>query len=215
MAFDRNQVSELLAKCHRRCCICHRFCGVKIETHHTIPGNDDIENAIPVCFECHAEIKLYDPTHPRGRRFQEDELKIHKKQWLDICQNNKSIFLEKRAIDDVGPLQSLIDELEYNINVSKYSKRDDLGCKFREVEFNRTITQGLLSLLPKEIKEVLIETYRRVSRMNSLIASIMHTGARGGQYEEHWNKILEEIPGLESIIQDSHKKLLEFLKCED
>ena len=52
MAFDRNEVAGLLAACHRRCCICHRFCGVKIETDHIRPavdgGDDSIANAIPV-----------------------------------------------------------------------------------------------------------------------------------------------------------------------
>ena len=57
MGFPRDEVSKLLAACHRRCCICHRFCGVKIETDHIVPGHeggpDDIDNAIPVCFECY------------------------------------------------------------------------------------------------------------------------------------------------------------------
>lgn len=73
MAFERDEVSDLLARCHRRCCVCHRFCGVKMETDHIIPtedgGDDSIENAIPVCFECHAEIHSYNDSHPRGRKF--------------------------------------------------------------------------------------------------------------------------------------------------
>jgi HNH endonuclease len=53
--FPQNDVDDLLVQCHRRCCICHRFCGVKIELDHIIPqsepaSNDDISNAIPVCF---------------------------------------------------------------------------------------------------------------------------------------------------------------------
>jgi len=55
--FNQKEVEHLLAKCHRRCCICHRFCGVKIETDHIIQpkdgGDNSIANAIPVCFECH------------------------------------------------------------------------------------------------------------------------------------------------------------------
>ena len=82
MAFDRAEVSKLLAKCHRRCCICHNFCGVKIETDHIIPagdgGSDKIENAIPLCFECHAEAHSYNNKHPRGRKYLPDELLLHK-----------------------------------------------------------------------------------------------------------------------------------------
>ncbi len=48
--------------------ICHRYCGVKIELDHIKPradgGEDDIDNAIAVCFECHAEIYLYNDRHP-------------------------------------------------------------------------------------------------------------------------------------------------------
>ncbi len=63
MGFKRTEVNELLALCHRRCCVCHRFCGTKIEIHHIQPseagGEDSIENATPLCFECHAEVQLY------------------------------------------------------------------------------------------------------------------------------------------------------------
>src|ERR1041384_1578180 len=51
--FRSRTSSRLRVEVHRRCCICHRFCGYKIETDHIIPmseeGHDDIENALPVC----------------------------------------------------------------------------------------------------------------------------------------------------------------------
>ena len=91
MAFDRDQVADLLVQCHRRCCICHRFCGFKMETDHITPpnegGTDDIDNALPVCFECHAEIHCYNTDHPRGRKFTAEELVSKRedvKRTLDI-----------------------------------------------------------------------------------------------------------------------------------
>jgi 5-methylcytosine-specific restriction endonuclease McrA len=61
MGFPQTEADELLAQCHRRCCICHRFCGIKMELDHIIPreqnGSDTIDNAIPLCFECHAEVQ--------------------------------------------------------------------------------------------------------------------------------------------------------------
>src|SRR5438045_7389586 len=79
--FPQEKAEELLAKCHRRCCICHRFCGVKMELDHMHPvaegGVSEIENAIPVCFECHAEIHAYNDKHRRGRKFQPSELRRH------------------------------------------------------------------------------------------------------------------------------------------
>ncbi len=88
--FPKDKVVDLLVACHRRCCICHRYCGVKMETDHILPkaegGTSDIDNAIAVCFECHAEIHSYNPKHPRGRKFRTEELRKHKEQWLELCK---------------------------------------------------------------------------------------------------------------------------------
>ncbi len=77
--FSQPDVDDLLVRCHRRCCVCHRYCGVKIEMDHIVPsaadGPSDVANAIPVCFECHAEIHSYNDQHPRGRKFRPDELR--------------------------------------------------------------------------------------------------------------------------------------------
>ena len=83
MSFPANAAAKLLADCKRHCCVCWRRCGFRIELHHIKPrsegGSDDISNAIPVCFDCHAEIES---TGPRGRRFTPGELKEHKRRWL-------------------------------------------------------------------------------------------------------------------------------------
>jgi hypothetical protein len=89
MAFSDTVVERLLVACHRHCCICHKFCGNKIEIHHIIPqaqdGPDTEENGIPLCLDCHAEVEAYNIQHPRGRKFTSSELKKHKQQWFTIC----------------------------------------------------------------------------------------------------------------------------------
>jgi len=136
MAFNRTEVADLLVRCHRRCCICHRFCGTKIETDHIVQhacgGDDSIENALPLCFDCHAEAHTYDPRHPRGRRFTTDELRGHKEQWLRICEARPEIFLQAARDVDVGPLQGLIDELDYNLSISAQVDAGTLGFQFRD-----------------------------------------------------------------------------------
>ena len=140
MAFNRDEVSVLLVRVHRRCCICHRFCGVKIETDHIVPsgedGDDDIDNAIPVCFECHAEIHSYNPQHPRGRKFLPEELRAHKDQWLRICNTHPELLIAATQTADVGPLQALIDELEYNGAVGRVGI---MGALFNDEQFRRAI----------------------------------------------------------------------------
>ena len=139
MAFNRDEVARLLAMCHRRCCICHQFCGVKMETDHIIPkddgGDDNIENAIPVCFECHAEIHSYNIKHPRGRKFTPDELRQHKDQWLQICSEHPEILAKSYMRSDVGPLNALVDELEFNATVAQVNKTDSIGCNFQNSQF--------------------------------------------------------------------------------
>lgn len=125
MPFKRKEVAALLARCHRRCCICHRFCGVKIETDHIKPaaqtGTDNIDNAIPVCFDCHAEIHSYNDRHPRGRKLGPEELHKHKEQRLAICDNHPESLSPHNGLGDteVGPIQALIDEIDFNIAAGK------------------------------------------------------------------------------------------------
>ncbi|AXV36809.1 MAG: hypothetical protein CIT01_00645 [Methanobacterium sp. BRmetb2] len=91
MGFSREVKENLLVACHRRCCICHKSTGIKIEVHHIIPtskgGPDTEENGIPLCFDCHAEVCAYNPNHPKGNKFSHSELRRHKEQWFKICQN--------------------------------------------------------------------------------------------------------------------------------
>jgi len=86
MSFPKNVVDSSLVATGRCCCICHKFCGVRIETHHIQPvskgGEDSLENCIPLCFDCHAEVEHYNDQHPRGRKFSENELLKHRDTWF-------------------------------------------------------------------------------------------------------------------------------------
>lgn len=89
MAFPPSVAEELLVRCHRHCCLCHKPAGNKIEIHHIVPksegGDDSAENGIPLCFDCHAEVQSYNAKHPRGRRFTASELRKHREQWFAIA----------------------------------------------------------------------------------------------------------------------------------
>lgn len=103
MAFTDTTAREVLVRSGRCCCICHRFCGTKIELHHIIPieqrGDDSLENCIPVCFDCHADIGHYNDKHPRGRKYTSGELRAHKDHW----------FARVARVDPVASKPSEID----------------------------------------------------------------------------------------------------------
>lgn len=84
---------EVLILSARHCCVCHRYAGLKIEVHHIKPrsagGEDSLENAIALCFDCHTDAGHYNPQHPRGSKFSPKELKLAKEIWFDIVKLNK------------------------------------------------------------------------------------------------------------------------------
>jgi hypothetical protein len=213
MAFDRDKVSELLSKCHRRCCICHRFCGVKMETDHMKPheegGSDDIENAIPLCFECHAEVHAYNVKHPRGRKYTENELKEHKQQWLKICKDHPETLVDNPRMADPGPLSSLFTELEYNQKVSDDSEGTD-GLLYRTSQFERAVSEGILSLIDEELKNKIMDAYIKMSQSNQF-TQFLGSYVKTGDSREAKNNASRAHRNAKSAINEAHSKLEKFL----
>jgi hypothetical protein len=75
---------KVLLWSYRHCCLCGKQCGTKIEVHHIVPkskgGTGDPDNAIPLCFDCHAEVAAYQCEHPTGTKFSKKELKARREQ---------------------------------------------------------------------------------------------------------------------------------------
>lgn len=215
MAFNREEVSGLLVRVHRRCCICHRFCGVKIETDHIVPagegGSDDINNAIPVCFECHAEIHSYNDQHPRGRKFLPEELRQHREQWLRVCAERPDIFEAPPAVGEVGPVQAMIDELEFNSHVATFSDHERLGCLFLDGQFRRAIREGSISLLKNELKESVIDAYTAIGRANQRIASVGQHPKSGNAWAGAVNQASDSIREASPKIVAARAALIQFL----
>ncbi len=85
MSFPSSVADKALVACGRCCCLCHKFCGGKIELNHIIQdaagGPDTLDNCIPVCFDCHADIGHYNKSHPRGKKYTVAELRGHREAW--------------------------------------------------------------------------------------------------------------------------------------
>jgi 5-methylcytosine-specific restriction endonuclease McrA len=80
MGFSKETAERALIASRRSCCICHKFCGSKIELHHISQkadgGDDSFENCIPLCFDCHADVGSYNAQHPKGRKYSKAELHV-------------------------------------------------------------------------------------------------------------------------------------------
>lgn len=94
MSFPNSVADSVFVKCKRSCCICHKFCGTKMELHHikqaSLGGPDTEENCIPLCFDCHADVKAYNPKHPKGHSYSEQELIKHRENWYNKVKNSNS-----------------------------------------------------------------------------------------------------------------------------
>jgi len=218
MAFSRDQVSELLVRCHRRCCVCHRFCGVKIETDHIVPtaegGSDDIENAIPVCFECHAEIHGYNDKHPRGRKFLPEELRNHKEQWLNICAEHPEALVSASRTADVGPLQALIDELSLNAKIATRPGSTEQGAKFHDRQLRRAIEVGSIAILRDEIRETVLEAYVVMDAANQILDGAWRHPQGSNAWATGVNEATSRIKEAQPKIAKAQEELLRFLKTE-
>jgi len=189
-----------------------------METDHIVQaadgGPDTIDNAIPVCFECHAEIHSYNDRHPRGRKFLPEELRAHKEQWLDLCRTRPEILLQATRNSDVGPLQALIDELEFNVAVAKEATPSGWGCPVREEQFGRAISEGAISTLEEGLKGSIIEAYAAMGRARACVAAELnqdaHSRALGKSVQMAMAALVDAIPK----IMAAHEELLRFLRSD-
>jgi len=217
--FPRAEVDALLAKCHRRCCICHRFCGTKIETDHIVPReqsqDNSIENAIPLCFECHAEIHSYNDKHPRGRKFRPEELRQHRDQWLTICAEKPEAMLSAAWDGDVGPLQALMDELEFNRMVIEGSPEKNRGALFQQTQFMRAVHEGMIAILLEKLKTSILEAYVSMSRANQHILAEVNQDVKMQFQGSAAIRAREAIEDAGPLIKVAYSDLERFLTSEE
>ena len=123
MGFPSGVQERALIACERHCCICHKFCSFKIELHHIVQkadgGEDSFDNCIPLCFDCHAEVKSYNNRHPKGKKYTESELKIRRDRWYEKVESTyqpTSSNLEQlglKQIDKMPTMENWPETLEF------------------------------------------------------------------------------------------------------
>lgn len=194
-----------------------------MEVHHihwkSKGGPDDIDNAIPLCFECHAEVNHYNPGHPKGRKFTKEELHEHKRQWIEICEKHPEALISAPRDTDVGPLEGMSLELEYNEAVVNQITdgtpwQDKIGCVLHDNEYKRSVTQGSLLLLPEDLKKEINKAYSEVGRINTFVSMYANTRPEGNAFAEATNRLLEAYRKSKDAISLAMLELNAFLLRE-
>ena len=64
-------------------------------------GKDSFDNCIPLCFNCHGDMRSVDHRHPKGRKYTESELKNHRDSWYANLAGQRSSAKVPIADDEV------------------------------------------------------------------------------------------------------------------
>ena len=79
--FSDEAKKKVLLWSDRHCCLCEKSCGVDIVVAHlNEPEDNSLDNAIPLCYDCHGKIGRYNPDHPIGTKYKIEELKTRREQ---------------------------------------------------------------------------------------------------------------------------------------
>jgi hypothetical protein len=114
--FSEKDKITVLLWCDRHCCLCGKAAGLDIEVAHLKEGRAGRDNAIPLCFNCHAAVGRYNKNHPLGRKYSLDELKARREQIYEqhtrhlvhpvkygLSQKPRSdLPIQQRSLPDVG-----------------------------------------------------------------------------------------------------------------
>lgn len=125
MSFSKKVKKNVLKKCKRYCCICEKYAGTHIELHHIKQkadgGKDTEDNCIPLCFDCHSEVGSYNPHHPKGTKYSEEELKTIRDEFY------QKVTKWPRRPDNIpeSDLQLLKEFREDYGEILEYCKRKD------------------------------------------------------------------------------------------
>jgi hypothetical protein len=159
MSFSKDIVDMVLVASGRCCCICHKRCGVKIETHHIRPvskgGDDSFENCIPLCFDCHAEVELYNDQHPRGRKFSENELQKHRNIWFSKVEEMDTLTpLPNEApqvIQAVSGKGNMVAGRDLNIHTDRVVRKTIVSTDPGGKHISNTIARKIQELVKEYI----------------------------------------------------------------
>jgi hypothetical protein len=135
MAWPKEVKDEVLVKCGRHCCICHKFCGIKIELHHIVlkseGGEESIDNCIPLCLDCHSDQKSYDFKHPKGTKYSRDELKGHRDKWYSLVGQNLGTGSPDHLLQDQQLFHTIYQKIPPKPTIWYLQQIDFNAAKFR------------------------------------------------------------------------------------
>ena len=141
--FSNNIKNKVLLWSDRHCCLCKKPCGVDIQVHHILSleegGTNDLDNAIPLCYDCHAEVHT---KVIQGNSIKPVELKRRRDQIYEEFTNHlvPPVLVELtqeggREFPDIGfRINNVGEAYPIQVLVNIFSILDGEKIKFRNGE---------------------------------------------------------------------------------
>jgi hypothetical protein len=158
---------------------------------------------------------------PPIHRILPDELRPHKEQWLKICREHPETLVSAIRNADVGPLQALIDELDFNATAGRSNHHNiqdgvfhEHHCRFHEHKFLRAIHERSISFLRDEIRKLLLEAYRAMGAANVAIEAKSHHEINSEGWATGCHAVARLVVDARPKITKARDELLRFLAHE-
>ncbi len=193
MPFSLAVRKEALVRSGRHCCICHRFVGLKIEVHHiepeAIPSNNTIDNAISLCFDCHADMINYVPKHPKGTKYSFSDLKRHRDNWYSRLSSPLPYpICSKNYAADICVFKWIINQLPWSYSlrmIARFDPRDGYqwGDMLNLISFLEQCGNPLYSFLDADLEGLRATfTVALESFVNDTTANTASAGDSSGRF---------------------------------
>lgn len=112
--FTKQDKIKMLLWCDRHCCLCDKSCGIDIEIAHIGKKDDNrFDNGIPVCYDCHSKIGMYNELHPRGNKISPEEIKKRREQIYDKYTRQYTVPIKYIISNYVNPYDTPLVERTY------------------------------------------------------------------------------------------------------
>jgi hypothetical protein len=233
MPFPAPIKEEALVACARHCCICHRFCGLKVELHHIVHqsegGPDTFDNCIPLCFDCHGDMRSYDHKHPKGTKYTTAELKAHRDRWYEKVRASGAVGspTENQNLDRATVVR-LLNLLPWNGSIEFVRHNNFAGFSFRLDElkdlfrFRSECEDPAFEFIDADLEALRAALLDAVVRFDRLIAlqtfPTHHSGENTVPPEweidqpEHFFQVVDDIHATTTDICESYDQLVKMAR---
>lgn len=172
MPFPKTVREQALVNSGRCCCVCHKGPGIELEVHHIKQeadgGKNTLDNAIALCFDCHAAAGHYNNHHPRGTKYSPSELRSHRDKWWDWYSKNSNaplpnevisvmprkvrLWVDDRRSEAIIRVHNKSNEIYYRIPIIFTISQPGVSADAISIEMKRPVDDDMFSSHPDGAK---------------------------------------------------------------